>query len=82
MKSDSMNSIWADYLRISRHACPLCTGPLIRARRSMADRLIGLFVPAYRYRCRRFNCQWEGTIRTESRTANDRSAMPEQRDAQ
>jgi len=43
--------------------CPRCGGKLIRVRRRFADRLLSLVRPVRRYRCRRADCLWEGTLR-------------------
>lgn len=46
--------------------CPLCKGRLNRARRSLLDRLRGLFMPRgralYRYRCHASACAWTGSL--------------------
>jgi hypothetical protein len=46
-----------------RPACPLCGGPLERVPRQWLDRLLSLFSPRRRYRCRTWRCNWEGTLR-------------------
>ncbi len=46
-----------------RPACPRCGADLVRVRRRLVDRLLSLFAPVHRYRCRQHDCQWEGTIR-------------------
>ncbi len=43
--------------------CPRCRGPVMRVRRNPFDRLLSLFAPRWRYRCRALACGWEGTIR-------------------
>lgn len=48
-----------------RLACPLCAQDLIRVTRRPIDRLVSLFSPLYRYRCRQHDCRWEGTLRFE-----------------
>ena len=42
--------------------CPNCGGDLLRIRRYPIDRLLSLFVPVRRFRCR--DCLWEG-LRTK-----------------
>jgi hypothetical protein len=46
--------------------CPLCRSGLKRVRRSFADRLVGLFVPVLRYRCRAEACHWEALVKRHS----------------
>ena len=47
-------------------ACPLCQGNVSRVRRSLLDRLRGLFVPRgralYRYHCAASACAWTGSL--------------------
>lgn len=44
--------------------CPECgVRNLIRIRRRMVDRLVGIFVKMYRYRCQEFPCHWEGRLK-------------------
>lgn len=54
--------------------CPLCAGALIRIPRRPIDRFTSLFGEHHRFRCERFNCQWEGNLRAdgtaEAGTAN------------
>ena len=47
----------------ARLVCPHCGYDLLRVRRRLLDRLLSLFAPTHRYRCRNHECQWEGTIR-------------------
>lgn len=44
--------------------CPHCNGPVIRVRRRFIDRLLSLFLPVQRYRCRMkgWGCDWEGNL--------------------
>ena len=44
--------------------CPRCGGVLVRVRRKPLDRLLSLFAPRRRVRCRAMGCGWEGTLRT------------------
>ena len=43
--------------------CPICNGSTYRIPRRLVDRIVNLFTPVYRYRCRTMNCIWEGNIR-------------------
>lgn len=47
------------------HLCPMCNGGVERVRRRRVDRLVSLFTPVRRYRCRRkgWGCEWEGNVR-------------------
>jgi hypothetical protein len=45
------------------HVCPQCLGTLVRVQRSSSDRLRGLFAPVRRFRCHRFGCGFEVTLR-------------------
>jgi hypothetical protein len=45
----------------NRH-CPRCTGAITRVRRSAIDRVIALISPRHRYRCKSYQCAWEGTL--------------------
>jgi hypothetical protein len=49
-----------------RPACPLCHGSVKRVRRSLLDRLRGLFMrrghARYRYRCTAPACSWSGGL--------------------
>jgi predicted RNA-binding Zn-ribbon protein involved in translation (DUF1610 family) len=40
--------------------CPRCGGGIHRIHRTWTDRLVGLFVPVRRYRCRNDECGWKG----------------------
>lgn len=43
--------------------CPLCGSlGLVRIHRRPIDRMLGLFVRVYRFRCEEFECQWEGNL--------------------
>lgn len=46
-----------------RPSCPHCHSALSRVPRRAFDRLLSLFVPVRRYRCRAVACSWEGTLR-------------------
>ncbi|MCD6290876.1 MAG: hypothetical protein J7M34_10275 [Anaerolineae bacterium] len=46
--------------RLTALVCPVCGGPLHRIHRRPVDRLISLFVPVRRYRCRNRDCRWTG----------------------
>jgi hypothetical protein len=43
--------------------CPLCAGYVVRIHRRYIDRVISWFVPVHRYKCRDYNCQWQGNLR-------------------
>ncbi len=60
--------------------CPRCNGELDRIRRRLVDRLVSLFAPCYRYRCRSLGCHWEGNLPRTSLDGNGRlaSGVPEQ----
>jgi uncharacterized protein with PIN domain len=45
----------------SRH-CPLCNGAIKRIPRRFIDRLLSMFSPVHRYRCRSMRCGWEGNL--------------------
>lgn len=44
--------------------CPHCNGPVERVRRRFLDRILSLFSPVQRYRCRAkgWDCDWEGNL--------------------
>jgi predicted RNA-binding Zn-ribbon protein involved in translation (DUF1610 family) len=46
--------------RFTTRACPRCGNDLIRVHRHAADRLLNLFVPVRRYRCKDGSCGWSG----------------------
>ena len=48
---------------MSGPVCPLCGEHLQRIHRHPFDRLLSLVYPVRRYRCKRFRCGWEGTLR-------------------
>ena len=53
------------------YACPRCgERDLIRVHRRPIDRFLCLFVRLRRFRCAQFQCQWEGNIRTRTRSRN------------
>ena len=51
---------------VGKPACPLCEDSVRRVRRSLLDRLQGLFVSRlhvlYRYQCCASACAWTGTL--------------------
>lgn len=55
-------------------ACPMCGKVLNRMRRRAIDRMVSVFVPFKRFRCRDVSCQWEGNLRT---TLQKPSAVPD-----
>ena len=48
--------------------CPLCGEALQRIHRHPLDRLLSIIYPVRRYRCKRFRCGWEGTLRYRRKT--------------
>lgn len=48
-------------------ACPRCGGEIHRVHRRLRDRIIGVLVPARRYRCSNRECRWEGLRVTSGR---------------
>jgi hypothetical protein len=46
--------------RFRARECPTCGGGLRRIHRRSLDRLISVFVPVRRYRCRNNECRWQG----------------------
>lgn len=51
-----------DYRKL---ACPQCGLALIRIQRRAIDRIISLFSPVQRFRCRNHSCQWQGNIKAQ-----------------
>lgn len=49
--------------RFRGRACPMCSGNTERVARRFLDRLLSLFMPVSRYRCRSAACTWEGALR-------------------
>ena len=47
--------------------CPLCGSSVERVHRRVVDRLLSLLRPIRRYRCKGFNCAWEGNLRRPDR---------------
>jgi len=50
-------------IKLSSPVCPECHSSVNRVRRRFVDRLVSLFYPVHRYRCRSFVCSWEGNLR-------------------
>jgi hypothetical protein len=46
--------------RFTERQCPRCSGDLQRIHRHRLDRLVSVFVPVGRYRCRNRDCLWQG----------------------
>lgn len=46
--------------RFTGRDCPGCGGPLHRVHRRPVDRIVNLFVPVARYRCKNRDCAWHG----------------------
>jgi hypothetical protein len=53
-----------------RNICPQCQGRLDRVPRGVFDRVLSLFVPLRRYRCRSARCGWEGLLRRSAAPAD------------
>ncbi len=45
---------------LTNSKCPKCGGAIDRVHRRWYDRLICLYVPVRRYRCRTLSCRWRG----------------------
>jgi predicted RNA-binding Zn-ribbon protein involved in translation (DUF1610 family) len=43
--------------------CPLCGEAVQRIHRHLFDRVLSFVYPVRRYRCKRFRCGWEGTLK-------------------
>jgi hypothetical protein len=54
--------------------CPRCAGSVERVRRRLIDRIVSVFVPVRRYRCRNDACSWEGNLRSAGRSATGYSS--------
>lgn len=63
MKRRELSAEITDFVSVSKHSCPECSGKLIRTPRRPTDRLLNFLMPTQRYRCSRFSCQWTGNIR-------------------
>jgi hypothetical protein len=46
--------------RFTMPRCPACGGELLRVRRRWRDRLVDLYVPVRRFRCKASDCHWGG----------------------
>ncbi len=46
--------------RFTSRTCPQCGSDLHRIHRRPSDRLLDLFVPVRRYRCKNRDCRWQG----------------------
>lgn len=46
--------------KFSDAQCPRCGGELTRIHRRWLDRMLNLFVPLRRYRCKNNECTWQG----------------------
>ena len=46
--------------RYTARTCPLCGEDLQRTHRRWWDRIVNLYVPVRRYRCRNRDCRWHG----------------------
>jgi hypothetical protein len=57
--------------RYSARTCPLCGKDLRRTHRRRRDRILNLYVPVRRYRCRNRDCGWNGLRVWTGITATD-----------
>jgi predicted RNA-binding Zn-ribbon protein involved in translation (DUF1610 family) len=48
--------------------CPLCGESVQRIHRHLFDRVLSVVYPVRRYRCKRFRCGWEGTLKYRPKT--------------
>jgi hypothetical protein len=46
--------------RYAARTCPRCGGDLHRTHRRRRDRIVNLYVPVRRYRCKNRDCRWHG----------------------
>ena len=46
--------------RYTARTCPLCGEGLQRTHRRLGDRVVNVYVPVRRYRCRNRECRWHG----------------------
>lgn len=53
--------------RFTEPQCPRCGGDLHRIHRHRRDRMLDLFVPVRRYRCKSPDCRWQGLRTKRSR---------------
>lgn len=66
------NSAYRSPQRVSSRSCPLCARPLMRVRRSVAERElrdIASGQPLYRYGCAATTCGWQGLLPRRPRAA-------------
>lgn len=65
----------------NRPTCPECGAAVDRIARRWLDRLLSLFTPVRRYRCRSMACGWEGQLRNRrfSLPASDREKRYDRR---
>ena len=73
MSAHLPDPIGADYLKPSQQLCPQCGEALDRIHRRAIDRLVSIFTPVQRYRCRGFSCRWEGNLRITRKDAQSSS---------
>lgn len=57
--------------RLTQLKCPKCDGSLGRTHRTGIDRLISVYVPVRRYRCRTDGCGWSGLRTGPGRSASE-----------
>ncbi len=58
----------------SRPICPQCGSAVDRVPRRWMDRLVSLFTPTRRYRCRSLLCRWEGRVRSKGFSLSSRDS--------
>lgn len=54
-------------------SCPRCGGPIYRVHRKWYDRLLSLYAPVRRYRCRNTACRWKGLRFGHTHGASERT---------
>ena len=64
--------ITAPFGRHVHRACPLCAGPALRVSRHWLDRLLGIWVPSWRYRCMAASCGWAGLLLQQPQAPSSR----------
>ena len=52
-----------------RDICPCCGGTVHRVQRRSFDRFVNFFMPVYRYRCGSLDCDWEGNLLVQQKSA-------------
>ena len=57
-------------------SCPQCASIVERMQRNWFDRLLSLWLPVLRYRCRSDTCGWEGVLLRRQHAAPAEKAVP------